>query len=160
MFFCIIFAVLFRKSYNMLASIQKRLNTRSGLDFYLVLLLVGIFIFLRSFDLFVLQSYFSNKNVASSFGHLRLANFTDLSLSAQSFAIPVDQEMETEEKEKDDSSEIYITIFSDNEEPSFYLQAYNRIVENRRQQQVCVVRQQPTVPYFILYHSWKGFLLS
>lgn len=142
----------------MLASIQKRLYKRSGLHFLLVMLFVGFFIFLRSFDLVVLQPYFGEGKSSRSVSFVRSAALADLDYYLQHSYIPADQEMEVLEEEKDDHQPVDTFSPGHSVVYAFDLEVYSRVLENRRQQLGLSLHKRPSVPYFILFHCWKSFL--
>ena len=142
----------------MLASIQKRLYKKSGLHFFLVLLLVGVFVFLRSFDLVVLQPYLSQGKTAHTVSLIRPAGSADLDFILQHGYLPADQELEALEEEEAGHTSPCVNTLSALTASAVDLQVYSRILEHRRQQQHLSLQQRSSIPYFILFHCWKSFL--
>lgn len=139
----------------MLKSIRKNLYSKSGFQYFLILLFIGAFTCLRSFDLVALQppNPDSEQNARKSFQHFNEGDNFIQSVLAE---IPVDQELE-EAEEKDDSEHSFTTS-AEEKLASSDLDPLSRCLKIRFRQQRFSLSQLSPVPFFILYHSWKSFL--
>lgn len=141
----------------MLETIRRALYSRSGFQYFLILLFVGIFTCLRSFDLVALQPQSKASQYISLSTAQRLSPGVNL-LQTWTASFPADQELE-EAEEKEETEGLPVLDYPE----TVSLQPANNDLLSLCQraqlrQKHFELQQRSFIPYFVLYHSWKSKL--
>ena len=140
----------------MLVSIRSKLYRQTGFHYFLPLLFVGVFTFLRSFDLVALQP---GDPLALSFTNTHFhASDHGAWFSHFMAELPADQEMESAEEKDENHSLLEALPAGSQDQLLFGSQALAVSLKIRLRQHEVSLSQTTPIPYFVLYHSWKSQL--